>query len=115
MIRDKQRAVMAYGHFAAVGGDGVGDKYKIIVNGFCGTLVRSGLASAMSYLERDGGPAAVLFRNHLAQALAPFLNHPRVTGQDLPAVVRALPDADYMLVSREALRAAVWYKRAIQA
>jgi len=114
MIRDKQRAVMAYGHFAAVN-NGAREKYGIIVNGFCGTLVRSGLASAMSYLERDGGPAAVLFRNHLAQALAPFLNNPPVTGQNLPAVVRALPDADYMLVSREALRAAVWYKRAIQA
>ena len=114
MIRDKERAVMAYGHFAAVNG-GDREKYGIIVNGFCGTLVRSGLASAVSYLERVGGPAAALFQGHLAHALSPFLNQPGVTGQALPDVVRALPDAAYMLVSREALRTAVWYKRAIQA
>lgn len=112
MNRDKARAVMAYGHYAAVPA-GSRDKYKIVVNGFCGTMVRGGLASAMSYLERLG-QAANLFRDHLATALSPMMSGP-VNGQNLPSAVRALPDDSYMLVSREALRVMVWYKRAIQA
>src|SRR3546814_1727924 len=128
--RDQQRALHAYASARVVPKPDRED-YRIAVNGFGADSLRSGLAVAMAALERQRGRrGTTLFLDHLAAAGVPIRTGAdganrsggsrhgesrSVTGAGLPDAVRALSLDDYMLASREFLRVAAWFRRAMAA
>lgn len=122
MTRDQQRAVLAYRLVGAVVDPGHRKDYRIAVHAFGANLLRSGLAGAMSDLERRGVGGQTML-SHLVEFSIPPLRQiaqpdgrpEPVTGTTLPAAVRALPLADYILATREMLKVVSWLKRAVQA
>lgn len=108
MTRDQQRAQHAYQCVGKVEENNRKD-YKVQVNSFGANVLRSGLAAAVGFLERD---KASLFLEHLAGANIPNLEG---AGDKFPERVRELPLAEYMLATREALKMALWFRRAVQA
>lgn len=121
ITRDQQRAKHAYERVEKVPEKEQND-YKVHVNSFGANILRSGLAAAVGFLERD---KAWLFLDHMADAGIPNLQVPRDESSDKRACeerarefskrVRELELADYMLATREALKIALWFRRAIQA
>lgn len=111
--RDQQRALHAYRCVEGVPKEARAD-YKTHVNSLGSAVLRSGLAAALAFLQRDREQMAVkLLLEHLASAKLPGL--PEVKGDAFPGEVRRLGLADYMLVTREVLQLAVWLRRAVQA
>lgn len=117
--RDQARAHHAYRCVAAVTGKKLRDDYKVRVNSFGSDLMRSGLAATLASIEREraregrGPSAASLFLDHLAAANVPGLKE--ADGEHLPAAVRELGVDEYMLATREMLKLAAWFRRAVQA
>jgi CRISPR-associated protein Cmr5 len=118
--RDQERALHAYRCVETVG-KGVFDEYKVHVNDLGPAVLRSGLAAALSWLERELGDrdregAALLLLEHLAEHLGALAWPARTgpTGRALPGAVRELSVARYQLVARETLQLAVWFRRAVQ-
>jgi CRISPR-associated protein Cmr5 len=113
--RDQQRAMHAYARVEAAHGKGKayrGD-YKVQVFGLGPHVMRSGLAGALSFIERDARPAARDFLTDLADAGVPGL---QTSTDPLPARVRHMVNVDdYMLATREVLKLALWFRRAVQA
>lgn len=111
--RDQQRALHAYQCVGAVD-ERLREDYKVAVNGLGPNVIRSGLAGAVAFLERQRKRDAVkLFLDHLGKAQIPGLENK--DHRSLPDAVRGLDLAGYMLASRETLRVAQWFKRAVQA
>lgn len=113
--RDQQRALHAYARAEAAQAKGKayrGD-YKVQVFGLGPHVMRSGLAGALAFIERDPRPAASDFLKDLAEAGIPGLG---ATAGTLPARVRQASSVDnYMLATREVLKLALWFRRAVQA
>lgn len=111
LLRDQQRACLAYTEVARVDAELQND-YRVCVRTFAANLRRLGLAAALSQLERNGRAGNLLI-TQLADADIVGL------GRDparLPARARELDDLTaYMLATRELLRLAGWFVRAIQA
>lgn len=111
--RDQQRALYAYKCVQEVPKDKLND-YKVHVNSFGANLLKSGLAAAISFLERDKADA---FLRHLQAAGIPRINTLADEKQPptLGAQVRKLETEPYILASREARKIAIWFRRAVQA
>lgn len=112
LLRDQQRALHAYASVESVSSE-LKEDYRIIVNDFGTTILRSGLSAAMASLERRKGLAPTKLLDHLAKAEIPGLQGR--AGKELPLSIRSMELDDYMLATREVLKVAVWLKRAVQA
>jgi CRISPR-associated protein Cmr5 len=111
--REQERAQHAYACAAKVPAKDWSD-YKVLTNGFGVFALKNGLAAALAFVERGKSDTAnTLFLDHLANARIPCLSGKK--GPDLPAAVRDLKVADYMLATREVLALVVWLRRAVQA
>lgn len=109
--REQERAKHAYESVARVGETALGD-YKIVVNGFGATILRSGLCAALAYRDRLKTDAADLFLQHLAKGMEPRLG--KIAPERLGDEIRNKPVAEYVLCTREALSVVQWLKRATQ-
>lgn len=110
-LRDQQRALHAYDVVSTIPETERAD-YKAAVQDFGADILRSGLCGAVAALQRKKERGRRLLE-HLASASVPGLTNGGAT--ELPARVRSLDTAAYMLASREMLRVAQWLKRATQA
>lgn len=110
-LRHQRWARHAYGAVGDVA-EGQRNDYRIVVNGLGATILRLGLASAMAELERQGKRGKPVLC-HLAGA--GFSGLEGVTGDQLPARVRAMDIDAYVIVSREMLQFVTWLRRAVQA
>ncbi|MGE4046211.1 MAG: type III-B CRISPR module-associated protein Cmr5 [Acetobacteraceae bacterium] len=109
--KDQQRALDAYAYAKAAQESESLEEYQIAVQSFAATLLRSGLAAAVSTLERS-----VKERNGfqlLLHALAKADNASDPTGW--PAKIRSLPLEQYILTTRELIALLVWMRRACRA
>lgn len=124
LLRDQERALKAYETVKPVRGSELED-FKNAVHALGAEILQSGLAAAMSGLERRPDKGMQL-RKHLAKAGIPGLHQPSAPDSrailrappdetNLPSKVRALPLDDYILATREVLQAVLWLKRAVQA
>ena len=112
LLRDQERARHAY---AVVGSvvEEYREDYKIAVHALSAEILQSGLAAAMSGLERREKIGPILL-GHLASAQLPGIVE-TTAGRALPDQIRALDTDRYILATRETLQVAVWLKRAVQA
>lgn len=109
-LRSQQLAGWAYAQVNSLK-DGVQNAYAVAVADLGATILSEGLCAALAWLMRrqtngDRGAEAVL--EHIRQRLAP-------NGGELWPHVTKLDRASYMQATREALLAATWLKRAVQA
>ena len=114
MTRDQMRAHHAYACVAQVP-VAERDDYRVLVHAFGPNVMRSGLAAALTFVEREKGKrqAADRFLGHLGSAGVPGLEG---AGAGVASRVRDWLDTeDYMLATRELLAVSVWLKRAVQA
>lgn len=115
LTREQQRALHAYECATRVQPQDWND-YKVAVHDLGANVLRSGLAMAVAALERQSERHAVeALLQHLAAGLQHLPQLRAVSGKQLAARVRQVPVQDYMLVTREVLRLAIWFKRAVQA
>jgi CRISPR-associated protein (Cas_Cmr5) len=120
MRKDQMRAIGAYKFVRDEQTAGRLDKYEGAVQTFAATVLRSGLAVAVSVLERnreDDGPKQLL--SHLedpAWGGVPGIPIQRPERESWPSRVRAIENVtDYMLATRELLAIATWLRRACRA
>lgn len=112
LLRDQQRACLAYTKVAEVHAE-LRKDYRIVVQDFGTNLRRLGLAAALSMLESKGNSGAQLLLEHLAKASVTGLGD---QSGSLARHAREIDDlAAYMLASRELMRLASWFNRAVQA
>ncbi len=114
ITRDQKRARHAYDRVRAVDA-GLRDEYKTLLFALGPNVMRSGLAAALAFVERETTRthAAEVFLRDVATFGLPGLAG---AGADLPARVRALDNVEtYMLATREVLALTVWFRRAAQA
>ena len=119
--REQQRARQVYARVEAASKQGreLRADYKPRVNGLGATVLRDGLAAALTFLERENSNAAAKrvlddLASCLAAARLPELGE-GLRGEKLPEKVRELKLDAYMLATREVLRLLVWFRRAVQA
>lgn len=110
--RDQERARYAYSRVRAVPDNERAD-YSVVVNDLGATIMRSGLAAAVAYLERRGKQGGTRLLNDLAAAGVPGVE--ARTGAALADAVRSMDAGAYMMATREILKLAMWFKRAMQA
>ncbi|MCC6555852.1 MAG: type III-B CRISPR module-associated protein Cmr5 [Polyangiaceae bacterium] len=117
--RDQQRAIFAYEAVKSVPQE-ARDEYRTLVLGLGPLVLRSGLVTALAFLQRkaQGGkehPATRLFQ-HLARAELPGLRaEPDRAAEQLCERARHLDLEGTMLATRELLKAVEWLKRAVEA
>lgn len=113
MTRDQIRAIAAYERARQVHGRDNRNDFEILVNDLAANILRSGLAAAIAFAERDKSRQAVqhLF-THLVEANIPGLTG---TWEELPNTIRCLDCDAYMLATREIRKILTWLKRAVQA
>jgi CRISPR-associated protein Cmr5 len=87
--------------------------YKVAVNALGPNVVRSGLAAAIAFLERRKDNAAKTLLGDLATSRISGLEHG--TAADFGDRIRRLETKEYMLATRDFMRVALWFKRAVQA
>lgn len=113
--RDQKRALHAYQCVEKIAKQDkpIKAKYKILVNGLGASILRSGLAATVAFIEREKNAKAVtLLLDHLAAAEIPGITG---AGATLPGQVRKLERDAYILATRELLRVVLWFRRAVQA
>ena len=119
MRKDQERALWAYQRAQAVSdSDHLAlDDYEIAVQAFGATLLRSGLAVAVSMLERNTKhPAYRSLLSDMAGQLPLPDGNGQVDTEDWPSAIRGLDDVPtYMLKTREALACVTWLRRACRA
>ena len=119
MRKDQERALWAYERARAVSNsrDLALDDYEIAVQAFGATLLRSGLAVAVSMLERNTKhPAYRSLLSDMAGQLPLPDGNGQVDTEDWPSAIRGLDDVPtYMLKTREALACVTWLRRACRA
>ena len=111
-MKDHERAQHAYERVRAVAA-AERDNYKVAVNALGPNVVRSGLAATIAFLERRKDEGAKALRDDLAAAGISGLEGS--TAADFGDRIRRLGTKDYMLATREFMRVALWFKRAVQA
>ncbi len=119
--RDQERALRVHDAVRGLKEEDWED-YKFAVRTLGVDILRSGLAAAMSGLERCGKMGDLL-REHLAQAgilglhqpasADPVLREP-VSAINLSDKIRALPIDEYILATRETLQIIRWLTHATQ-
>lgn len=117
--RDQQRALYAYRCVQPFDKDQL-KAYKVHVDSFGANLLKSGLATALSFLERERKARdkkeqdeASIFLDHLKSAGIPGIEKGK--DESIGAQVRKLETEQYILASREARKIAIWFRRAVQA
>ena len=119
MRKDQERALWAYERAQAVrDSDHLAlDDYEVAVQAFAAALLRSGLAVAVSVLERNTRhPAYRSLLSDIAGRLPLPDGNQRVDSESWPCAVRRLEDVPtYMLTTREALACVTWLRRACRA
>lgn len=118
--RDQQRARYAHECIDDVLATATRADYRAMANEFGANVMRCGLCAALAFIEREQTrtTAAAQFLDHLARHLSDAGRKllPRdVSGANLHAAVRTVGLDDYMVLTREALRLALWLRRAAQA
>lgn len=114
--RDQERAIFAYQRVKDVEGQ-LRDAYKGRVRGLGPLVMRSGLVTALSVLQRDKkeGDVKALF-GHLARARIPGLEAEEDrAAEQLCDQARELDLEGTMLATRELLKVTLWLKRAAEA
>lgn len=126
MTRDQKRAQLAYARVKEVAkelGKEQRDEYRTLVMGLGPLVLRSGLCTALAFLQRRAGdgaerersPAARLFED-LAAANIPGLSPESGEAEDrLCELARHLDLEATMLATRELLKVVEWLKRAVEA
>jgi CRISPR-associated protein Cmr5 len=92
------------------------DEYKSRAQALGPNIVRSGLAAAVTFLDRErkDRSAAALLLTHLSQAKLPGLEGSTAV-DGFAKGVRNLEVDHYILATREALALCLWLRRAVQA
>lgn len=117
--RDQERAIRAYDQVQKVNKK-KRDEYRTLVHGLGPLVLRSGLVTALAFLQRKRGddeddPAKLLFE-HLARADIPGLRaEPDRAAEQLGERARHLDLEPTMLATRELLKVVEWLKRAVEA
>lgn len=111
-MKDHERAWRAYEQATHVA-QAERDNYKVAVNTLGPNVVRSGLAATIAFLERRKDEGAKTLLGHLAAARISGLEGS--TAADFGDRIRRLGAKEYMLATREFMRVALWFKRAVQA
>ena len=121
MTRDQERAQHAYSRVRELRDKlrpQEQKKYKAAVEKLGADILKSGLVAALAFQERNRKDKSCqrLFAD-LAEAKIPGLDVDSAADPvaAIPAKVRELAAADYMLATREALKVAHWLKRVAQA
>lgn len=95
------------------------EDYKIAVNTFGTTILRSGLSAAFCLVERKKSQNSMYEKlvAHLCESGFAIgkLNGHGVDILKIPELIRKLELQDYILTTRQILRAVFWLKRATQA
>ena len=116
MHKDQERALWAYERAHAAREDHTLDEYETAVQAFAATLHRSGLAVAVSVLERNRSRSGYQSLLTDIAAQLPLHDGGEPPGDDWPSAVRALDDVSrYMIMTREVLACATWLRRACRA
>jgi CRISPR-associated protein Cmr5 len=114
--RDQERALHVYDCVTRLDTSLRGD-YKVMAKDLGANIMRSGLCAALAFIHRDVKErAARAFLDHLTAAMKTVgisALGKVARGDELFAAVRELELADYMLVTREMLRLAIWFRRAV--
>ena len=113
--RDQQRALDAYKCAEKAKKCGYLGEYETAVQTFAASLLRGGLAVAVSVLERGKARAAI---KQLLTDLAHYRqrNPPAERAEKWPGIIRALPDtSQYMRTTREFIALTAWLQRACRA
>lgn len=107
--------ILAYGWAKAAVTAGVLDEYEIAVQNFAASLLRSGLAVAVSVVERSRERAG--FKQLLEHLAAyPIPGFAAGAPDKWPQQVREIADTiAYMQATRELVALAAWLKRACRA
>lgn len=119
MRKDQERALWAYECAHVARESNALDDYEIAVQTFAATLHRSGLAVAVSVLERNKSRRG--YESLLNDIAARLPLHggdqpPGAEADDWPSAVRKLDDVSkYMVTTREVLACATWLRRACRA
>ena len=117
MRKDQERALWAYERARYARNANKLDDYEIAVQAFAATLHRSGLAVAVSVLERNkarSGYKSLL--TDIAGRLPLHGGNDQPNADRWPSAVRALDDVSkYMVTTREVLACATWLRRACRA
>ncbi len=111
---EQQRAIIAY---ACVNERDIQvENYKIAVNTFGTTILRSGLSAAMCLVERkhEQNPMYKKLLEHLAKPEFQIHALQQQNWNQQPNIIRKMELSTYMLTTRQVLRAVFWLKRAIQ-
>lgn len=113
--KDQIRALTAFKWAESAKAGGHLDPYTTAVQTFAASLLRGGLAVAVSVLERDKTRAG---SKHLLHDLALYLqsNPPSDRIDQWPGVIRGMPDTgQYMRATREFIALLTWLQRACRA
>ena len=119
MTRDQRLAILAYTHVKEVSRERQ-DEYRTLVHGLGPLVLRSGLVTALAFLQRkteDRGddPARLLFE-HLARADIPGLGADSGEAADqICERARHLDLETTMLATRHLIKVVEWLKRAVEA
>jgi len=116
LTRDQHRACHAYKRVGQLKSENDIKDYKVLVNGLGPNVIRSGLVAAIAFLQRDKSSATKnQFAADLADAYPLEFGIPKTGLDELARHIRHLDPDQYMLVTRETLKLALWFKRALQA
>jgi CRISPR-associated protein Cmr5 len=108
--RDQQRAVSAYERVSQVGPNAK-EKYGTLALKLPFLIRSSGLAQALTFVGEKAGAEVPLMRD-LAATVGAATGEEKLTAAQLLARAREDVDAaSYLMLTREVLRAASWYKR----
>lgn len=116
LTREQERAQHAYRCVREVveDKDVSFDDYRTLINGLGANIMRSGLAATVAFVQRYRNEKVVgLFWKHLAGAKIHYLEG--VSSKDLAEKIYELELNQYMHVTREMLKQALWFRRATQA
>lgn len=120
--RDQERALLVYQCADKVIEPSLRGDYKVLAKDLGANIMRTGLCAALAFVQRNAKGngtagkhknAAGIFLEHLAEAMHAIPALKQVTGAGLFAEVRKLELNEYMLATREMLRLAIWFRRAV--
>ncbi|GGJ78774.1 type III-B CRISPR module-associated protein Cmr5 [Deinococcus aquiradiocola] len=111
MNRDQQRAQSAYRQVSALPND-KHKKYGVLALNLPFLIRSSGLAQALAFTDQKARAYDVPLLDHLAATVGEATGRPSLRREQLLAESRTDSDpASYLMLTREALLAATWFKR----
>lgn len=111
MNRDQRRAQSAFTQVSTLAAD-KHKKYGVLALKLPFLIRSSGLAQALAFTDQKASAANVPLLDHLALTIGSATGQATLTRAQLLERSRTEPDpASYLMLTREALLAASWYKR----